>query len=745
MLNSAILDTYASARDRIFDLRLYQIPENIHKLIIMSLDDNSMKSFKYEGVSTSWQAIETLDDCLLDRNPRLAMGEDTPCSLLLVASHLAPATLTAVSSLTNPCVGVYLTGDLDPTIEASGGLLAAPLSVPGGELLMVRTTRTVSQQADSPVAEPDIASNRQIEALFAADRHRISLLIEWLVGRSGAGRRLSGRMLTALKDDIFKRISKGGQDEEIFNDIHTLLHGKSAVKAGLVQLDVKPTVYPDTRAARIAAAVERMAPPTPWSPQRIVDIGCDDGMLVKELAKTYSVGPEAAIGMDLRPMEGAQEGFTYMNCSATQPQPELEGRVDLIVISMTLHHISNWKTVMANAATWLTPGGCLVVREHEAVTNVDRLFLDIQDTAYVLAVWPAQEMAFSHHALTACSWFSQATDIAQAGVDAGLVPYLHLRDNSRRHSMPDDWEARPQGPGPDNWVTYRMVYYMSCRKPAGDDVLTMPQVRDGAANTTGLIMDGGRRELAWLFSEYDIHGMRVDKSKIKFDAEGLRFVCTPQYAEETARYIDDVASDAIRDAGPRTLVDATGGLGGNAIGFDAFREGGQRIGFRFDKIVSVELDAVRHECLEANLRLYNSQATPIHGNALELEFESPETTVFYADPPWGGDDYAKMVTIPAESLGLLRGGDLLPMPTVVRHLLAVDRLGLVVVKVPFNYDARQLVEMSNPARADVHRLYQKVTLVAMWGQAGEGQPRVTFSESRTFVRQKRKDFGRGRR
>ncbi|KAG9396193.1 RNA cap guanine-N2 methyltransferase [Carpediemonas membranifera] len=724
---------FSIARDRIFDLRLYQIPENIHELIVAELEGTMVKPVDIEGMlgvseTAQWQKIHQYSECDVTTLKSFVVEDKPPCSVLLCTSNLTESALEAIKKLQNPCVGVLLRStDIPDALP----LLAAPITMGDSTLLVLKTAPIPAANADAPVANPTIASGMQLKTLAANASTHAMLLARWMADRA--------RKQTPAKE-IFRLFETCPDDESAYDAIHTLIHGDRAVKARPMEVEKAPEPYPDSRARKICGVIRKLTPPRPWSPRAVLDIGCDDGALVKELKNEYRLQASDAVGMDLRPLENAAD-FTYLQTSASADHSDLDNRFDLIVISMTLHHISAWHTVLANAHTWLAPGGILVVRDHDASSNDDRILLDAQDTAYALVVWPQQEMPWSHHALTACSWFSSAEDVVEAARGVGLEPVRFVREGNR--SSPVAWEERPTD-RPAMWLQWRMVYYLALQKPADTSLLTNPKIRsaDSIESETG-VMHGFKQEKEWLFPPVDARRRRVDRDAIAFDGEGLRFVTATQYAEATCDYVLELLP-MVRSLRHNkcTMVDATAGLGGNTIGFGLTME--QMRYPPIDHTVSIELDSIRYQCLKENLALYDVKAEAVNGNF--LSYHIPRHSIVFADPPWGGDDYSKLSTIPVSALGFITDdGSTLPLDQVCRDLIYSKGVELVVLKLPYNYDCDGLVEVVGPNEADIHTLYEKVTLVAMWGSEAGVRTQSTVSVSEIYQQKQDRKFGGGRR
>src|SRR5919198_536644 len=112
-----------------------------------------------------------------------------------------------------------------------------------------------------------------------------------------------------------------------------------------------------------AAALSSLLPPLD-----VVDFGCGTGVLTVEMARWAKrvAAIDANPGVLAQAKERAQRaGATNVtfHCEDLHRLSLPDGRKDLVVISQSLHHVEDPRTVLAEAARILEPGGRLVLLE----------------------------------------------------------------------------------------------------------------------------------------------------------------------------------------------------------------------------------------------------------------------------------------------------------------------------------------------------------------------------------------------
>ena len=162
----------------------------------------------------------------------------------------------------------------------------------------------------------------------------------------------------------------------------------------------------------------------------------------------------------------------------------------------------------------------------------------------------------------------------------------------------------------------------------------------------------------------------VDYSKIQYDSEGIFSITHPDDAETISKLIMGM----FENYSNISILDGTGGLGGNTISFSKY----------FKNITSIELNKERCDMLENNVKLFNLlNVTVVNTNSVKYMYENLlKYDVYFFDPPWGGPDYKKQIN-------LILKIDLIELNTIVDNIIKQTSNKLIIFKLPFNYDFDQ--------------------------------------------------------
>jgi len=169
-------------------------------------------------------------------------------------------------------------------------------------------------------------------------------------------------------------------------------------------------------------------------------------------------------------------------------------------------------------------------------------------------------------------------------------------------------------------------------------------------------------------------------NNLQIDEESVSYITPYLDAHKiTEILIKHITKYKIKDA--TTIVDCTGGVGGDTIAFCSV----------FGRVVSIELDSKRYEMLTHNLKTYGfSNYDLINGDSLLIVPKLSSVDIIYVDPPWGGREYkTKQIlrlefgTISVEQFVL----------NCFNKELSVSCPKIVALKLPKNYDLKYLYEM----------------------------------------------------
>lgn len=162
----------------------------------------------------------------------------------------------------------------------------------------------------------------------------------------------------------------------------------------------------------------------------------------------------------------------------------------------------------------------------------------------------------------------------------------------------------------------------------------------------------------------------VDYSKIQYDSEGIFSITHPDDAETISKLIMGM----FENYSNISILDGTGGLGGNTISFSKY----------FKNITSIELNKERCDMLENNVKLFNLlNVTVVNTNSVKYMYENlSKFDIFFFDPPWGGPDYKKQSNLRLKM-------DSLDLDIIIDNINKKTSNKLIVFKLPFNYDFEQ--------------------------------------------------------
>jgi SAM-dependent methyltransferase len=108
---------------------------------------------------------------------------------------------------------------------------------------------------------------------------------------------------------------------------------------------------------------------------RVLDLGCGGGRLTAELARR---GARSVVGVDLsrrmldvaRTAAGGLPGVTLRR-AAIEDFSAPDASFDLIVSSLALHYVKDYRGLLARAARWLSPGGRLIFSVEHPITTAN--------------------------------------------------------------------------------------------------------------------------------------------------------------------------------------------------------------------------------------------------------------------------------------------------------------------------------------------------------------------------------------
>jgi predicted RNA methylase len=128
--------------------------------------------------------------------------------------------------------------------------------------------------------------------------------------------------------------------------------------------------------------------------------------------------------------------------------------------------------------------------------------------------------------------------------------------------------------------------------------------------------------------------------------------------------------------GKCTITDANANMGGATLAFTNY----------FDHVNSVEILPFHCKILENNIKVYDvTDKVSVHCmDYLDIGDKLEQDAIFF-DPPWGGPDYTKKQFMDMYL-------DNISISNIVKSLISKNKIKLVAIRVPFNYDFKKILE-----------------------------------------------------
>jgi 16S rRNA G966 N2-methylase RsmD len=168
------------------------------------------------------------------------------------------------------------------------------------------------------------------------------------------------------------------------------------------------------------------------------------------------------------------------------------------------------------------------------------------------------------------------------------------------------------------------------------------------------------------FTEYD---------KLQFDNEGLYSITNYNEAD----YISKIIKSNFIETNKLSILDGTGGLGGNTFSFSKY----------FDNITTIELNKERFEMLKNNIKLYKFKNIELlNTDSVQYFYKNyNKFNIYFFDPPWGGPNYKtlKNISLTLGSKSLIE---------ITNFLKENTKDKILVFKLPFNYNFLEFNEFN---------------------------------------------------
>jgi len=196
-------------------------------------------------------------------------------------------------------------------------------------------------------------------------------------------------------------------------------------------------------------------------------------------------------------------------------------------------------------------------------------------------------------------------------------------------------------------------------------------------------------------------------SKVRFDSElALSYLTPYNDAFEVASTLNELIKQQTGYY-PNHIIDGTGGLGGNVIGFLRYFWSKR---LHRKSVTMIELDEKRFSDARYNISLFEQDEKRHdkdcvtcrieHGNFIDWWRREKQNfttsrrneTLIFMDPPWGNQDYRLHDTI--DDLYMMQENmSPISIKTFTRELLQQDGVQCVALKVPYNFSEASLSEI----------------------------------------------------
>ena len=170
------------------------------------------------------------------------------------------------------------------------------------------------------------------------------------------------------------------------------------------------------------------------------------------------------------------------------------------------------------------------------------------------------------------------------------------------------------------------------------------------------------------------HNNRHDSCNFFYDDVGLYSISIVRDAKATTQFFIGEMYKLKKHTKNMTIMDGTGGLGGNAISFC----------FAFKKVNVFEIDKDRFTMLSKNISNYKFDNYSLYNQNCLVNLNS-KIDIYFFDPPWGGPEYKN-----TEKLRLKLGDNTLL--EIVENIRNIRKDTFISFKLPFNYDLKEFIK-----------------------------------------------------
>lgn len=199
------------------------------------------------------------------------------------------------------------------------------------------------------------------------------------------------------------------------------------------------------------------------------------------------------------------------------------------------------------------------------------------------------------------------------------------------------------------------------------------------------------------------------RAQIMVDNTTAHYVTIDKYFKTILYIIEMHLSNSIN----LSVIDAFAGIGSDTIGFLVRKD--DDLNFRYDKIISIEINEERYKMLVNNTNLYltdidRANCIELHNtNFINILNSSINTDILYLDPPWGN---LKDITI--NNVSLENYVDIITQQNIVNNL--------IVIKLPKNYNFNRFNKKLNFTVYEIlkndNTVYLNIMIIIIKGKIG---------------------------
>lgn len=118
-----------------------------------------------------------------------------------------------------------------------------------------------------------------------------------------------------------------------------------------------------------------------------LDLGCGQCIKTKMVGEILDIPDKNTYGADIESWgeykdEIREKNINFIGLQINEPFPIESNKFDLVTALMVLHHVENLDLFLRETNRILKKGGIFFIKEHDAMTNFDKMLIDIEHGLY---------------------------------------------------------------------------------------------------------------------------------------------------------------------------------------------------------------------------------------------------------------------------------------------------------------------------------------------------------------------------